>query len=150
VLLQLKHKTLVRSLHCDDVNPYLQLEGSPFYIVQRPQSWDTFCDARGRAVPRRAGVSAFGGGGVNAHVVIEEYIPRAETARSLGIGPATGEAIVVLSARNEGQLRERVKELLSAIVERPLDDGDLADVAYTLQVGRDAMEALWSDCRVDR
>ncbi|MCY8299010.1 hypothetical protein MOC56_21640, partial [Bacillus inaquosorum] len=37
VLLQMKHKTLVKSLHCEKLNPYLQLADSPFYIVQEKQ-----------------------------------------------------------------------------------------------------------------
>ncbi|WP_283848883.1 polyketide synthase, partial [Bradyrhizobium sp. Leaf401] len=74
VLLQLRHKTLVKSLHSEELNPYIQLNGSPFYIVQQTRPWQPLQDARGRDLPRRAGVSSFGFGGVNAHVVIEEYV----------------------------------------------------------------------------
>ena len=54
VLLQLQHKTLVKSLHCEEINPYIQLEDSPFYIVQRNQPWRALQDAEGRDLPRRA------------------------------------------------------------------------------------------------
>jgi acyl transferase domain-containing protein len=74
VLLQMKHRTLVKSLHSERLNPYIDLDGSPFYVVQEAREW-TAADAQGTAVPRRAGVSSFGFGGVNAHVVLEEYIP---------------------------------------------------------------------------
>ena len=37
VLLQLQHKTLVKSLHCEELNPYIQLEDSPFYMVREEQ-----------------------------------------------------------------------------------------------------------------
>ena len=40
VLLQLKHKTLVKSIHCDEINPYIQLKDSPFYIVQETQGME--------------------------------------------------------------------------------------------------------------
>src|SRR5581483_7072913 len=74
VLLQMKHRTLVKSLHCDEINPYIQLEGSPFYVLQEQRSWVALKDDNGRELPRLAGVSSFGFGGVNAHVVLEEYI----------------------------------------------------------------------------
>lgn len=62
VLLQLKHKKLVKSLHCDAINPYIKLEGSPFYIVQEAQEWKPQRDILGEDIPRRAGVSSFGFG----------------------------------------------------------------------------------------
>ncbi|MEA2959171.1 MAG: polyketide synthase PksN, partial [Alphaproteobacteria bacterium] len=138
VLLQLQHKTLVKSLHGEEINPYIELADSPFYIVQERRAWEPIHDASGRALPRRAGVSSFGFGGVNAHIVIEEYVA---PERPPVAGPsAERPAIIVLSAKNEDRLRERVEQLLSAI-ERGLGEADLADVAYTLQVGREAMEA---------
>jgi polyketide synthase PksN len=134
VLLQLRHKTLVKSLHCEEINPYIQLRDSPFYIVRERQPWEVLKDSDGRDLPRRAGVSSFGFGGVNAHVVIEEY--RRPARESVRVSPA----LVVLSAKNEIQLRERVSQLLRAIASRSLGDADLADMAYTLQIGREPME----------
>ena len=78
VLLQLKNKTLVKSLHCETINPYIQLKDSPFYIVREEQPWEMPPDNHGQTIPRRAGVSSFGFGGVNAHIVIEEYIPEGQ------------------------------------------------------------------------
>ena len=51
VLLQLKHKTLVKSLHCDTVNPYIQLTDSPFYIVQATKEWKPLKDQGGQIYP---------------------------------------------------------------------------------------------------
>ncbi|MBB6249453.1 beta-ketoacyl synthase N-terminal-like domain-containing protein, partial [Rhodanobacter sp. A1T4] len=136
VLLQMKHKTLVKSLHSDSLNPYIDLNGSPFYVVQEAREWAAIRDARGQLLPRRAGVSSFGFGGVNAHVVLEEYIPATVKAPA-----AHGPAVVVLSARNEERLREQVQQLL-AFIGMPEAESEisLADLAYTLQVGREAME----------
>ncbi|HWX67121.1 MAG TPA: SDR family NAD(P)-dependent oxidoreductase, partial [Rhodanobacter sp.] len=136
VLLQMKHKTLVKSLHSDSLNPYIDLNDSPFYVVQEAREWTAVRDAHGQALPRRAGVSSFGFGGVNAHVVLEEYIPSAVTAPV-----ADGPIVVVLSARNEERLREQVQQLL-AFISTPQAEMKigLADLAYTLQVGREAME----------
>src|SRR5581483_1260355 len=110
VVLQMKHKTLVKSLHCDQINPYIQLEGSPFYVLQQQRPWEALKDDSGRELPRRAGVSSFGFGGVNAHVVLEEYVqPQARTE-------ATPQpVIVVLSAKSEERLKEQVQQLRQAI-----------------------------------
>ena len=133
VLLQMKHRTLVKSLHSDRLNPYLELDGSPFYVVREAGEWAPLRDARGQVLPRRAGVSSFGFGGVNAHVVLEEYLAPA-TARASSEGPVA----VLLSARDEERLREQVRLLLDFVTST---DVDLADLAYTLQLGRETMEA---------
>ncbi|AUS27493.1 SDR family NAD(P)-dependent oxidoreductase [Paenibacillus sp. P2(2022)] len=139
VLLQLKHKKLVKSLHCDAINPYIKLEDSPFYIVQETSEWKQQQDASGHNIPRRAGVSSFGFGGVNAHLIIEEYVPKNQEKEPVTFS-AQKPAIVVLSAKTEGQLQDQARQLLTAIRERQFTDGSLGDIAYTLQMGREAME----------
>jgi polyketide synthase PksN len=137
VLLQMRHHTLVKSLHCEEVNPYIPLRDSPFYVVRETRPWEPLFDAAGQPLPRRAGVSSFGFGGVNAHVVVEEYVPAARP--SVG-QQASGPRIVVLSAKHEDQLREQARQLLHVVRAHGFADADLADIAYTLQVGRDAMD----------
>src|SRR5437667_7122301 len=110
VLLQMQHKKLVKSLHCEQINPYIQLEGSPFYIVQENREWQALQDHAGNALLRRAGVSSFGFGGANAHVVLEEYLPEPMVAQA-GSEVSPG-AIIVLSARNEERLHDQVQQLL--------------------------------------
>jgi acyl transferase domain-containing protein len=137
VLLQLKHKTLARSLHCQEQNPYIQLENSPFFFVQQTQPWLARTDAEGREIPRVAGVSSFGFGGVNAHVVIEEYSDEAT-----GHEPSNGSRyVMVLSAKTANRLREQAQQLQEHIAHGSYSDTDLRDIAYTLQVGRDAMDS---------
>ncbi|WP_328615082.1 SDR family NAD(P)-dependent oxidoreductase [Amycolatopsis sp. NBC_00355] len=131
VLLQLRHRTLVESLHCDTVNPYVELTGSPFFLVRERQPWAAPVAADGAELPRRAGVSSFGFGGANAHVVLEEYRPPAPAAE------AAGPFAIVLSAREPETLVTRARQLLAWADGR--GDDDLASVAYTLQVGRVAM-----------
>ena len=70
-------------------------------------------------------------------MVIEEYIPQQRTEIRVS---ATNPAVIVLSARDEGRLKEQAKQLLSFIKAGQPGDGELADLAYTLQVGRDGME----------
>jgi amino acid adenylation domain-containing protein/FkbM family methyltransferase len=140
VLLQMKHKTLAKSLHCEDLNPYIQLDGSPFYVLQEARPWSAMVDDSGRELPRRAGISSFGIGGVNAHILLEEYAP----GESL-IDKAAPEAdpfhVILLSAKNNDRLRDYAARLVRCIEDARFLEQDLPRIAYTLQAGRDAMEA---------
>ena len=137
VLQQMRHQTLVPSLHCSTINPYIDLKDSPFYIVRERQEWKAIKDAQGNPLPRRAGVSSFGFGGVNAHVVLEEYVPKAQPSRPVD---SAQPVLIVLSAKNEQRLQDRVSQLHEAIQRGVVSQDNLANVAYTLQLGRDAME----------
>lgn len=88
--------------------------------------------------PRRAGISSFGAGGANAHLIIEEYISRNRQRTSLSITPDQP-AIIVLSAKEKKQLRQQASRLLTAVEQQGFTDGHLADIAFTLQTGREAM-----------
>ncbi|MBZ5526240.1 MAG: SDR family NAD(P)-dependent oxidoreductase, partial [Acidobacteriia bacterium] len=137
-LLQMKHGQLAPSLHSERLNSNINFEETPFRVQQKLEEWKRPCvEVNGnlREYPRVAGISAFGAGGVNAHVVVEEYI---EGGRERG--RREGRAAVVLSARNEDRLREQARQLLEAIEQGRLGEDDLWDMAYTLQVGREAME----------
>src|SRR2546430_3543415 len=101
----MKHGMLVQSLHCDEVNPYIQLEESPFYIVRETQPWRKLKDQAGRELPLRAGVSSFGFGGVNAHVVVEEYVGSGVGREAnRGVGGEPGQAMAVMSAKDAERL----------------------------------------------
>ena len=66
--LALYHKVLPPTLNCDEPNPKLELDKTPFYINTETRPW-----IHGASTPRRAGVNAFGFGGINAHAILEEY-----------------------------------------------------------------------------
>ncbi len=66
--LSLHHKVLPPTINCDVPNPKLELEKTPFYINTETRPW-----IHGGSEPRRAGINAFGFGGINAHVIVEEY-----------------------------------------------------------------------------
>jgi len=133
VLMSLKHRQIPGLLHMQELNPYIDLSGSPFYIVDKTMPWNAITDRNGAPVPRRAGVSSFGWGGANAHVVLEEY--QAPT-RQRSDQPSRPQ-LIVLSARNEDRLKAYARSLLEHIQTHEVE---LADLAYTLQVGRDSME----------
>jgi 3-oxoacyl-(acyl-carrier-protein) synthase/acyl carrier protein len=145
VLLAMKHRVLPASLHFEELNPYIRLEGSPFYVVRRRAAWEAPLDADGRPLPRRAGISSFGFGGANAHVVLEEHPAAAP------MPAAPGPRLFVLSARTDERLRAyagRLARHLERAGVPPGADGaaarpdalDLDALAYTLQVGREPLE----------
>ncbi|WP_395096871.1 SDR family NAD(P)-dependent oxidoreductase [Bacillus amyloliquefaciens] len=138
IILQMQHKTLVKSLHCETVNPYISLDDSPFYFVRDTQPWKAAADDSGNELPRRAGVSSFGFGGVNAHVVLEEYVSPVEEKQW-----TSGElqpSLFILSAKTAEQLKKRAEQLRRYLEKTHSADGALAGIAYTLQLGRDEME----------
>lgn len=120
-VLALEHQTLPPSLHFQKPNPKLELDGSPFYIVNATHSWESGVS------PRRAGVSSFGVGGTNAHVILEE---------SCEITPLrpTRPRLLVLSAGSANALDASAANLAGHLRRRPTLN--LTDVAYTLAVGR--------------
>jgi len=125
-LLALDREELPASINFTRPNPQIDFASSPFYVQKELSAWP-----RG-AAPRRAGVSAFGIGGTNAHAIVEEA---PEAAPS---GPSRPWQLLLLSARTESALDARtakLKEHLEAATETPL-----ADVAYTLALGRRQME----------
>jgi amino acid adenylation domain-containing protein len=151
VLLALRHRQIPASLNLEKMNPFIQISDSPFYFVTRTTEWAALRDATGKPLPRRAGISSFGLSGVNSHVVVEEYRqPRASEARG-------GPELLVLSARALPNLREAARSLCDWI-ERTTEVADepdyapLADIAFTLQVGRDVMAerlAIVADSHVE-
>ncbi|GBF34808.1 malonyl CoA-acyl carrier protein transacylase [Desulfocucumis palustris] len=137
VLLQMKHKKLVPSIHTEELNENIRFEDSPFYVQRELASWERpFAQVNGDRVfyPRRAGISSFGAGGVNAHIIIEEYQNQAPVSEICHPTPQ----IILLSAKNEARLTAGANQLYDFIC----NNGDirLIDVAYTLQVGREPME----------
>ncbi|MFD5645412.1 SDR family NAD(P)-dependent oxidoreductase, partial [Streptomyces anulatus] len=137
-VLAMEHGTLPPSRNCDEINPYIQLDGSPFRMVRACEPWERATGPHGAPVPRRAGVSSFGFGGANCHVVLEEYPGSAqEAAPDLDV---TGgrRAAVPLSARTERELRERARGLLAHLEDARHTDS-LRSIAWTLQTGREAM-----------
>ena len=122
--LSLYHKKLPPVLFFDSPNPNLGLEDSPFYVNTRLEDWAPSTH------PRRAGVSSFGVGGTNAHVVLEEA-PQPEVST-----PSRPRQLLVLSARSAAALERATANLAGHLEGHP--QVDLADAAYTLQVGRTA------------
>lgn len=118
----LKHKQLPPSLHFEAPNPKIDFANSPFYVNTTLSDWQV------NGSPRRAGVSAFGFGGTNAHVILEEA-PRVAPS-----SPSRSWQLLLVSAKTHSALETATANLANYLQQHP--DVNLADVAYTLQVGR--------------
>jgi acyl transferase domain-containing protein/NAD(P)-dependent dehydrogenase (short-subunit alcohol dehydrogenase family) len=138
ILLQMRYRQLVPSLHAETLNPHVDFERTPFAVQHRAAQWQPFLGDR--AIPRRAAISSFGAGGANAHLIVEEYpdVP--------GAMPEEGATqLVVLSGKSEDRLKAyaaNVERFLRTVTESAVNAKapTLRAVAYTLQMGRQEME----------
>jgi phthiocerol/phenolphthiocerol synthesis type-I polyketide synthase E len=123
-ILALKHKEIPPSLHFEKPNFDIDFGSSPFYVNTKLSKWKV------DGVPRRAGVSNFGFGGTNAHVILQEapVIEPSSASRS--------HQFLILSAKTSSALETATGNLVSFLKQNP--HLSLADIAYTLQVGRKA------------
>jgi acyl transferase domain-containing protein len=120
--LALDHKQIPPSLHFKQPNPKIDFANSPFYVNTELAEWKI------NGTPRRAGVSSFGMGGTNAHAVLEEApsFERVSTSRPW--------QLLLLSAKTSTALEKTTRNMVEHFKRQP--NLNLADVAYTLQVGR--------------
>lgn len=124
-VLSIKNAQLLPSLHFAEQNPEVNFAGGPFYVNTSLQQWP-----RVPGQPLRAGVSSFGIGGTNAHAILEEA-PPAETA-----GEGRRARLLSLSARTPASLKKYMERLSGFLEQEPATD--LADMCYTLHLGRRA------------
>ncbi|MBD0265580.1 MAG: acyltransferase domain-containing protein, partial [Tolypothrix sp. Co-bin9] len=122
--LALKYQQIPPSLHFEEPNPEIDFANSPFYVNTQLRKWEI------NGTPRRAGVSSFGLGGTNAHVVLEEAPVQVKSQKSKG----KSKYLLCLSAKTESALETATANLVNHLQQHP--ELNLADVAYTLQVGR--------------
>lgn len=125
--LAVKHGLIPASLHYNTPNPEIDLANSPFYVNTKLSQWPHLGDG-----PRRAGVNSLGMGGTNAHVIIEQPPEQKSTTASRPV------QLLLLSARTENALDTMGLNLAAYLQQH--DTVSLADVAYTLQVGRKTFE----------
>jgi amino acid adenylation domain-containing protein len=131
--LALLHEQIPASIGFERPNPAIDFASSPFQVVQDTQAWP-----RVPGKPRIAGVSSFGVGGTNAHVILAEPpVPVASSA-------SRSKQLLVLSAKSKASLDAMTENLRAWLL---LDSArsanpsaSLADAAYTLQVGRRAFK----------
>jgi len=121
-VLSLKHGLIPPSLHFETPNPKIDFAKSSFFVNTSLRKWES------GSSPRRAGVSSFGIGGTNAHAILEEPPAQASSSKS------RQQQLILLSARSNTSLAIAAQNLASYLKRNP--EANLADVAYTLQMGR--------------
>jgi acyl transferase domain-containing protein len=124
--LAVREGVLPPSINFSRPNPKIDFASSPFYVNTTLAPWPQ------AEWPRRAGISSFGVGGTNAHVVIEQAPDPAPA------GERRSHALLLLSARSKDALAAQASRLADWLDAHP--DAVLDDVAYTLQVGRQQFE----------
>ncbi|HKX30898.1 MAG TPA: beta-ketoacyl synthase N-terminal-like domain-containing protein, partial [Blastocatellia bacterium] len=144
MLMAIKYDRIPSAVNYERQNEFINLADSAFYINREARSWNR----EGRA-KRLGAISSFGMSGTNAHQLIEEYLPAGSgEAASPWVEHSNGASgIVVLSARKAGQLKLCAGNLLKFLAKARLESQrtgkalpDLARIAYTLQMGREAMK----------
>ncbi|MDB9379834.1 amino acid adenylation domain-containing protein, partial [Nodularia sphaerocarpa] len=123
--LALKHQQIPPSLNFEQPNPEIDFANSPFYVNTKLSKWES------KGSPRRAGVSSFGFGGTNAHVVLEEWDDALQKSK---VKSQKSKELLVISAKTASALDTATINLATHLKENP--EINLADVAYTLSIGR--------------
>jgi phthiocerol/phenolphthiocerol synthesis type-I polyketide synthase E len=121
-VLALKYKMIPPSLHFQKPNPEIDFANTPFFVNSKLSAWQ-----KGTS-PHRAGINALGVGGTNAHVILEE----APVIKASGESRST--QLLLLSSKTRSGLEQAATNLARYLAVNP--QANLADVAYTLQVGR--------------
>lgn len=122
--LSIHHKAIPPTLHFTKENPLIDFAKTPFYVNATFSKYE-------KPGPFRAGVSSFGIGGTNAHVSLEE-------APQIASDPAKGSQLILLSAKTATALDKQSERLAAFLEENPATN--LADLAYTLQTGRQVFQ----------
>lgn len=126
--LSLKYKQLPATLHFEEPNPGIDFENSPFVVKSALSDWE-----KPNGTPRRGGISSFGVGGTNAHLIIEEA-PEVKEAEN----ETETYRLLPVSARTEEAFVKAVNNLVAYLKRYP--QTNLAAMAHTLQAGRKHFE----------
>jgi len=135
-VLAIHHRQIPPSLHFSSPNPAMDFEHSPFYVNTELKEWEN------KNYPLRAGVSSFGIGGTNAHIILEQAPISIQTNQNnqdkQQIHKADEYQLILLSAKSKTALEKMSNNLNEHVkTNRTID---IADIAYTLQVGRYAFK----------
>lgn len=125
VLLQMKHKQLVPSILAEQLNENIDFAKTPFYVQRSLQPWKPLMEETPdglKVQPLRAGISSFGAGGTNAHIVIEQYEPDVPPAAQ------SEEQLIVLSAKSRDKLQAQARQL-AAFIARHRTGGRAVDTS---------------------
>ena len=123
----LHYKKIPPMAHFKIPNPNLSLNESPFIVNTQLMNWET------SALKRFAGISAFGVGGTNIHMILSDY----ENSMEIKDEIIPKEELILLSAKNEDALEAQVQQLVHYLDSSHVSNEKLVNIAYTLQTGRE-------------
>lgn len=121
--LALHHKVLPPTLHCERPNPALKLDKTPFYMNTETRPW-----IHGAPTPRRAGVNAFGFGGINAHAILQEHLHPEVPA--VDFHQTWDSEVVIVQGESRRELTLACKQLAGYLSRG--NRAELKDVAFSL------------------
>ncbi|MEB3322462.1 MAG: alpha/beta fold hydrolase [Synechococcaceae cyanobacterium] len=127
VLLAMDRQEIPPHLHFHTLNPLIGADAAPFAIPTRPQPWS--------GEPRHAGVSSFGFGGTNAHLVLRSAPPLPASPEPAGPPPRPWH-LLALSARSEAALEELQRLYARRLATLDPAAGTLADLCFSANTGR--------------
>jgi acyl transferase domain-containing protein/acyl carrier protein len=118
------HKVLPPSINCDVLSPAIPFDKIPFEVNTKARPWE-----RPSFAPRRCGVSAFGFGGTNFHVVVEEYVPGMLTKREPMIQVPAASTVAASGASVASARDDRPAMLGHMLALGGIDPGSLREQA---------------------
>ena len=110
-VLALRHRQIPPQPCITQLTDKVDWDHIPFFVPQSPLDWS----APSNGQPRRAAVSAFGIGGLNAHVILDEYLPVASTKTAALISPSNASRPVSLSAAQDSLAESAAQEPIAII-----------------------------------
>lgn len=126
VILSIQNKTLIGLDYFKNLNSYIKLSDTPLLFTKNNKVWEK----RGENIPRRAAINTFGFGGVNAHLVIEEFLKNEHKSEE-------HKNIFVLSGTSEESLNRKSEKIMRYIHDKNYKDSDINNICFTLQQGRE-------------
>ncbi|WP_440119621.1 SDR family NAD(P)-dependent oxidoreductase [Paenibacillus sp. QZ-Y1] len=137
VMMMLKHRKIPASLHVKTLNPMIPFSRTPLEVVRKQETWHS----REQGQPLRAGISSFGFGGVNAHIVVEHYepAPKPSVPSKVSFQQESREPsrLFLLSAKSEASLQEHVADWQQWFDRHSKTEDTLRAISLSLLKGRE-------------
>lgn len=150
VLLMMKHNMLVPSIHSKKLNPNINFSESPFYVQQELRKWKKPVieeDGVKKVYPRRAGISAFGAGGSNAHLIIEEYDNR---GNEINHHENAKPYIFILSAKTEEVLNRYASIMLRYLQKSDIENDDNKVLSLKNKISQEILDIVSRILHIDK
>ncbi|OBY80706.1 hypothetical protein BBG47_04985 [Paenibacillus sp. KS1] len=130
ILMMMQHRQIPPHINLKTINPLIRMSGSPFFIPERTIDWT----AGGASLPLRAGISSFGFGGVNSHIIVEAYEERKRKSNS-----KEWSGLFTLSAKSKQSLEGLIAKWKAFVQTDSFNLLHVRDICLTLLGGRSSL-----------